>query len=146
MFPPGTPESVGMRKDLTSALIDEWLKDDVFRAKWWILLGLNILALLAWLLLLDKTKLKRTFLFVALAAIFALGLDEIGQELVLWDFPVDIIPIFPPLTSFNLMIMPLAFSLVFQFTRTTKHYFLFVLVVSAVLCFIVEPLLSWGGF
>jgi hypothetical protein len=138
------PESVDIQNHLTSIHVDEWLKSDVFKARWWFLLFLIIAAVVIWFISLDKSRLKEVCLFTALAFIIVLGLNEYGEELVLWDYPTDIIAIFPPLSSINLLILPLAYSLAYQHFRTTRSYMFAVLIITAVICFMIEPLLAWG--
>lgn len=139
------PESVKGQMYLTSDHIDYWLKNDLFHAGWWVLSALIIVSLAVWLVLLDKKRLRETLLFVALMTIISLGINEYGEELILWDYPVDIIPIFPPLSSLNLLLLPLAYSLAYQYSKTAWRFFWATLVITAALCFIVEPLLSLGN-
>jgi hypothetical protein len=140
------PESVAIQKYLTSIHIDEWLKEDVFQTRWWILLGLIAIWVLVWYLLLDKKRCLGICLYTALVIVFILGLFEYGDELILWEYPIDVIPIFPPLSSINLFVLPLTYSLVFQYAKTSKSYLGVILAVTAIICFAVEPALSWGGF
>lgn len=144
--PPALPESVGLQKRLTEIRIDDWLKNDVFHFRWWILIALIIISLTAWFILLDKPRLKETCLYAILATIFVLCVVEYGDELTLWDYPTDVIPIFPPLTSINLFILPLVYSLLFQGFRTKRSFFLATVAATAVICFLIEPVLSWGRF
>ncbi|MFZ5973862.1 MAG: CBO0543 family protein [Bacillota bacterium] len=139
------PKSVEIQKHLTSVHIDTWLKEDVFQIRWWILIFLVIASLIIWLILLDKSKRKGVCLFAALAFIIVLAINEYGEELALWDYPTDIIPIFPPLTSINLLILPLIYSLAYQYFETKKRFIWAALIMTTVVCFVIEPLLSWGG-
>lgn len=140
------PPSVGIQTALTKMHIDEWLRNDLFRPRWWILLALQVLAVLAWALLVSRAKAPSVCLFAALCAIASMGVNEYGEELVLWDYPVDILPVFPPLTSLNLTLLPLVFSLIHQYQQTWKGYLLWSLAASAIICFAVEPLMALGGF
>jgi hypothetical protein len=144
LSPPEIPGSVVLQKHLTLTHIDMWLKDDVFHNRWWILLGLICVSLIIWFILLDKSRAKDICLYAALSTVFVLGMVEYGEELILWDYPTDIIPIFPPLTSFNLLLLPLAYSLLYQSFRTWKGFIGSTIVVSAIISFVIEPLLSWG--
>lgn len=139
------PKSVGIQKLLTSIHIQEWLKSDVFHWRWWFLLSLIIIILIIWWACIDKSRVHEICLYVALATIIAMGIVEHGEELTLWDYPTDIIPIFPPLTSINLLILPLAYSLIYQFFKVKKNFVTATLIVTAIICFIVEPILSWIG-
>lgn len=143
---PEIPDSVYIQKNLTQLHIDEWLKDDVFQFRWWMLLGMILLSLLVWYILLDKTKLKGVCLFTVISVISILTIFECGDELILWDYPTDVIPIFPPLSSINLFIVPLVFSIIYQRFISAKGFLWATLAAAAIICFIIEPLLSWGGF
>jgi hypothetical protein len=140
------PESVNLQYQMTLMHIEEWLKDDVFHLRWWLLIGMVLASLMAWYFLLDKTRSKSVCLFAAIETILVLGVAEYGEELLLWDYPTDIIAIFPPLTSINLLIIPLAFSLLFQFVRTKRRFIYAAILLSAAISFVIEPLLSWGDF
>jgi hypothetical protein len=38
----------------------------------------------------------------AIIVLFILTLDEMGEEICLWDYPVDVIPLFPPISAIDL--------------------------------------------
>lgn len=140
----GIPQTVTDQAELTRLQTDSWLKYDVFSAGWWILLVLIVAAFAVWLKLLDKSRLKETILFAALCFIIVLGFDEYGDELILWDYPVDLIPIFRTVTSFNLLLLPMVYSLMYQYFKG-RNFVWAALISTAAICFIVEPLLSLGN-
>jgi len=140
------PQSVDIQIRLTHDHIDQWLAEDFLRFGWWALIVLYIVCAVVWWKLLDKRQLKETILFTALAYIAVLTINEYGQELILWDYPTDLIPIFPPLSSANLLLLPLIYSLAYQHFPSPRMYSSAVLVITAAFCFLVEPLLAWGGF
>ncbi len=139
------PQSVEMQIRLTHDHIDQWLAEDFLHVRWWALIVLYIVCAVVWWKLLDKRRLKETLLFTALAYIAVLTINEYGQELILWDYPTDVIPIFPPLSSANLLLLPLIYSLAYQYFPSPRMYGSAVLVISAAFCFLVEPLFAWGG-
>ena len=79
-------------------------------------------------------------------AIAAMGINEYGEELTLWDYPTDVIPIFPPLSSINLISLPLIYSIVFQYFKTRRSFIWAALTVTALICFIIEPILAGVDF
>lgn len=141
----GMPQSVQDQMDLTSDHIDNWLKNDLFKPAWWTLAALLIIILVIWLVLLDKKRLRETLLFAAFVTIISLGINEYGDELILWDYPVDLIAIFPPLTSLNLLLLPLTYSLAYQYSRSSWRFFWTIFAITAVICFVAEPLLALGN-
>lgn len=140
------PPDVEIQRKLTSTRIDEWIRDDIFRFRWWFLIALFIVAVVLWWKMVDKTRLLEISLYASLTTIIALGLDEIGDEFCLWYYPTDIIPVFPPLTSVDLACLPFIYSITYQHFKTWKSFLFATLVMSAIFCFILEPILVWGGF
>jgi hypothetical protein len=124
--------------------IDEWLQEDVFHFRWWFLLGVFAFSIYLWWKLVDKARLPEIALFTGLATIATLVLDECGEELCLWDYPTDILPLFPPLTAVDLASLPMAYSLVYQYFRTWKSFSWATAIMAAIFCFVFEPILAWG--
>lgn len=116
------PADVEIQRQLTSLRIDEWLRQDVFHFRWWFLLVLFIVSVLVWWKMVDKTRLHEISLYAALTTIITIGINEYGEELTLWDYPTDIIPIFQPLSSLNLASLPMIYSLVYQYFGTWKSF------------------------
>lgn len=142
----GIPADVGIQQKLTSMHVEEWLNEDVFRIRWWFLLVMLAVFACAWWKLADKSLLPEVVLYATLTTIFVMAIVEYGEELTLWDYPVDILPIFPPLSSVNLLSLPLIYSLAYQYFKTWKSFLTAALIATAIICFVIEPLLAWGEF
>lgn len=142
----GVSAEVEVQKLLTSASIEEWLRQDLFQTKWWLLLGITMFAFFIWWRLLVKTRLPEVVLYAVLMMIVMMGVDEYGEELVLWDYPIDILPIFPVITATNLLFLPLAFSLVYQNSRTLKSFARNAVLTAALVSFVLEPGMALGGY
>lgn len=140
------PADVEIQRQLTSLRIEKWLQYDLFHFRWWFLLVLFIISVYAWWKLVDKTRLHEITLYGAIIIIIALALDEYGVELTLWDYPIDIIPVFPPLTAVDLASLPVIYSLIYQYFRSWESYIWAAAIMAAIFCFILEPILVWGGF
>jgi hypothetical protein len=142
--PETPPKSIEIQRALTSTRTDDWLSNQVFSVHWWTLLILILAACFIWWRLLDKKRAKEVCLYAALSLIFSIALNEYGDEFILWDYPTDIIPVFPPLSSINLVLLPMVFSLVYQFSPPRRFVF-WALAASAAICFVAEPLMSLGS-
>ena len=139
------PTDVAIQWQLTMVRLDEWIKNDVFRFKWWCLLALFILCAYGWWKLTDKSRLREIVLYTALIIIIILVLDELGEELTLWDYTADIFPIFPPISAIDFSCMPMVYSLIFQYFRTWKSFTIVTLVMATIFCFVFEPIFVWSG-
>ncbi|WP_371381184.1 CBO0543 family protein [Sporomusa aerivorans] len=138
--------AVELQRLLTTLRVEQWLQDEVFHFKWWLMLGLFVFSIFTWCKLVDKIRLPEIMLHSGLTTIITLVLDEFGEELVLWDYPIDVIPIFPPLTAVDLASLPVIYSLIYQYCPTWKSFLYATILMAAVFCFVLEPILVWGGF
>ena len=148
MFSPdtGVQTAVELQKLLTNLRIAEWRQEDVFHLRWFFQLALFSCSVWAWCKLVDKKRLPEITLYAGLTIIITLVLDEFGEELTLWDYPVDIIPIFPPLTAVDLASLPVIYSLIYQYFKTWNSFVRATVVMATIFCFALEPILVWGGF
>ncbi len=133
-------EAAEVQWRLTCVRFDEWLRNDLFRARWWLLLLLYIVCAYVWWKTVDKARLKEIVLYTALIIIIILSLDELGEELTLWDYPVDIFPLFPPISAIDFACMPLIYSLIYQHFRTWKSFTIVTFAMAVIFCFICEPI------
>ena len=140
------PKFVEIQKLLTDIHIKDWLHDDLFHFRWWLLICLLITIFIVWCIMLDKSKIHEISLFVFLATIASMVINAYGVELTLWNYPVNIIPIFPPLSSINLTMLPFILSILYQHFKKTKSFIIATIISSVIMCFIIEPILSLIGF
>jgi hypothetical protein len=146
LFDSEVSTAVELQKMLTYLRVNEWLQDDLFHFRWFFLIGVFVFSIFIWCKLVDKSRLPEIALHAGLTTIIALVLDEIGEELTLWEYPADIIAIFPPLSAVDLASLPMIYSLIYQYYKTWKRFLWATLIMSTVFCFILEPLLVWSDF
>lgn len=144
-IPQNIIRDAALQWELTEARFDEWCKDEVFRFRWWLLLAIFILSALVWWKLVDKSRLSEIIMFTGITCIIVLALDELGEELTLWDYPVEIFPLFPPIYSIDLATLPMVYSLIYQYFRKWKSFTIASLIFSALCCFVLEPLFVLTG-
>ncbi len=140
-------EQIGeMMKQLTHETIARWLVYGVGTWRWWVLLVLLIVPWFVWYKVVDKKQLDELILFGLVIMVFTITLDELGFVLFLWSYPVDVIPVFPRLTSIDYTVVPIIYMLVYQYFSTWKRFFWALVAVSAVFSFVVEPIIVRLGF
>jgi hypothetical protein len=76
---------------------------------------------------------------------FIIVLDELGDELTLWYYTVDIIFLFPPITAVDITSLPLLYMLMYQRFQSWKSFAAASAVMSVVSCFILEQVFVWAG-
>jgi hypothetical protein len=133
-------------KLLFQATYEKWIKYNVFTIRWWILLGILFIPWLIWYLLVDKKRLQEMFLYVFTTIFIAVLLDEIGTSLSLWSYPVNILPFLPHLIDVNYTLVPIIFTIVYQYIPKWKLFILANIIIAVVFSFILEPILVWAKF
>ncbi|WP_326974888.1 CBO0543 family protein [Caproicibacter sp. BJN0012] len=137
-------KNAAVQWELTVARFEEWSRY-VFHFKWWLLLAVFILSALIWWKLIDKSKLVEIVVFTGITCIIVLALDELGEELTLWDYPIELIPLFPPISSIDLASLPMIYSLIYQYFYTWKSFAIASFIFSVFSCFVFEPLFVLVG-
>lgn len=140
------PSEIELQKMLTHLRITSWIEEDLFHIRWWFLLFVFFFFILIWWKMVDKARLQEISLYLLTTTIICLGLDEYGEELTLWYYPVDILPIFPPLTAVDLASLPIIYSLIYQRYKPWKQFILATIIMAAIFAFILEPALVFGEF
>lgn len=133
-------------KELTYARIDNWLDTDFATWGWFLQLALFFLSLAVWWRLVDKQRLVELTFYGFAIMTLTIWLDEAGYELGLWYYPIDLIPIFPPSTAIDYMMLPVMYALVYQYFRPWKTFLPAIALLAAVFSFVMEPLLVKFGF
>jgi len=133
-------------KHLTYARIDNWIDTDFNTFGWWLQIALLVIALSVWWKLVDKKRLlELTFYGFAIMTV-SIWLDEVGYELGIWYYPIDLIPVFPPSTAIDYVMLPVIYTLVYQYCISWRSFIISVSILAGVFSFILEPLLEKFGF
>ncbi|SMD05247.1 CBO0543 family protein [Sporomusa malonica] len=143
---PSVEQLAEMVRLLTQARIENWLGEGVGSWRWWALVVLMFVPWFIWAKLVDKKKLLELALFGMFIMVNSITLDELGFELSLWNYPVNIFPIFPRLSSADYTVMPVVFMLTYQYFPTWKSFFWALVALAFVFSFVVEPIIGKLGF
>lgn len=130
---------------LTRTRFNEWLHGELFTIRWFLMLALFLITAYLWWKKVDKSRLNEMMLYTSIVILFIIVLDELGDELTLWYYTVDLFFLFPPITAINITCMPLVYMLVYQHFKTWKSFFIATIVMSTVFCFVFEPIFVWAG-
>lgn len=141
-----TPEQqmiVNLRKLLYNVKFNDWINNDIFTIRWWILLSALILPWFIWFLLVDKSRLKEMLFYLLSTSGIAILLDEIGASLTMWIYPVEVIPVLPRMITVNYSMVPIIFVLIYQHFPKWKSFIYANIILSFTFSFILEPILVW---
>jgi hypothetical protein len=133
-------------KHLTYARIDNWIDTDFSTWGWWVQLGLFIISMVIWWNFVDKERLIELTFYGFSVMTLSIWMDQVGYELGMWYYPVDLIPIFPPSTTFDYVMFPIIYSLIYQYCRTWRSFIIAICIMSGLFSFVLEPLATKLGF
>jgi hypothetical protein len=143
---PSVEQIAEMGRILTQARIANWLGEGVGSWRWWVLCVLLIIPWFIWAKLVDKKKFLELALFGMIIMVDSITLDELGFQLSLWNYPVDVLPVFPRLSSVDYTVVPIIYMLLYQYFPTWKSFFWSLVVISFIFSFVVEPIIVKLGF
>lgn len=122
-----------------------WLDHNAFSSVWWIMLISFIAIWVIWWKIVNKSRLFEIITYGVMISFTATIVDELGVALVLWSYPITLVPLFLPLVFVNLGALPIIFMLVYQYFDTWKLFTGAILITSFILAFALEPLTSLLG-
>lgn len=143
---PSNEQLAEMAKLLTQARIENWQCESFGTWRWWILVVLLIAPWPIWYKLADKKRIPEILLFGLIVMVLTITFDETGYVLSLWSYPVEVIPIFPRLTSVNYTVVPIAYMLIYQKFSTWNSFFWAMIAVATLFALVVEPTIVKLGF
>jgi len=114
--------------------------------RWWVLVALMFVPWFMWAKLVDKKKLLELSFFGMIIMVTSITLDELGFELSLWNYPVDIFLIFLRLSSVDYTVIPVVFMLIYQYFSNWKSFFWSLVALSLIFSFVAEPIIVKLGF
>lgn len=128
--------------NLIAARTENWLNHDLFSWQWFLLVFVTIAAWVIFWKLADKRRLDELLLYGMIIMAITINLDEIGTELLLWTYPIKIMPLFPRMIAVDHAAVPVIYTLVYQYFDTWKGFTWAMLGVAASFSFIAEPMLE----
>lgn len=120
---------------------NDWLNNDFLSLRWWVLVAALILPWFLFFLLVDRRRFKEILLYGLITSQIAILLDELGSQLGLWTYPVEVIPFLPRLTTVNYTMVPVIFMLLYQYFPGWKSFITADIVLTLIFSFIAEPIL-----
>jgi len=143
---PNDEQIAWVLKHFTYARIDNWVDTDFNTIHWWLQLSLAIVSIAVWWKLVDKKRLLELAFFGSSVMTITIWMDEVGYELGLWYYQRDLIPVFPPSSAMDYILLPIIYALVYQYCRTWKSFLIASCLMAGVFSFILEPLAVKMGY
>ncbi|MDF2985167.1 MAG: hypothetical protein K0R50_677 [Eubacterium sp.] len=118
-----------------------WCKVELVSYQFWVLLAMLIVPWIVWIKLIDKKRIQEIFIYGLLVVTVVTFFDELGCQLNLWEYKIDIEPYFPRLIPMNFSMLPVVYMLIYQYFPKWKSFLLFNILAAVFFTFIGEPIL-----
>lgn len=125
--------------------IEFWLQHDLYSWQWYVLLAMLIIPYIIWWKLVDKKRLLPIVTMGLMVISTANWMDQVGTELGWWTYVHKTIPIFPQMIPVNYSMMPVGYMLVYQYFVPWRQYMIAMIVMTSIMTWIAEPVVTWMG-
>jgi hypothetical protein len=136
---------IQLKKLLRDLFLRHYLNYELLSWVWWVGIACIIIPFLIWWKVVDKKRLLEICLFGLIVNVSCCFLDVMGSELVLWEYPIHILPQIPLLFPVDFVIVPVIKMIVYQKCPRWGKYLIWSTVTAAFLAFVAEPLAIWIG-
>jgi hypothetical protein len=120
-----------------------WVEHVLFTFNWWFLISLMIVPWFFWWRVVDRKRIFEMLTIGLFASLIATCLDTVGIVLLLWGYESKVVQMIPQFNPIDYTVIPVIFTLIYQYFPRWKSYLLVHTIVAAGASFIVEPLFVW---
>ncbi|MGE5415556.1 MAG: CBO0543 family protein [Acidobacteriota bacterium] len=136
---------IDLKIDVRSLTIEHWLHHELFSLIWWVWLASSIAALVVLWIYVDRKRILEICVFGLIINVFSNFLDIGGSEYALWAYPIQLLPNTTVMYPVDYFLLPALKMLIYQRYNTWKSFLVASAVASAILSFVMEPLVVWAG-
>jgi hypothetical protein len=122
--------------------IDIWLEYVLFTGLWWLGVALSIIPWIVWFFIRKKESTDRLMYAALFVMVISLCLDVLGDQLGLWSYRYNVIPVLPTYLPWDITLMPVTVIIILQIKPEANPYmkaFVFAIISS----YLAEPFFHW---
>lgn len=136
---------IEVEKKYFETVREYWRAHNYLTFNWWLLVLLSILSPIVWWKTIDKQRITELTTFGLFYGVSAIILDSIGSSLLVWVYPVRLIPyLYPQYYPYDIGVLIVPFIYVYQrWGHSFKLFLLATGLLSAFLAFVAEPIMEW---
>jgi len=138
---PNTGKLIELQRELSQLDMKDWLEYDALSPEWWTVIGIFVISWVAFLKLVDRKRLPELVLVMFSVIFITETLDHLGYELGFWYYPVEMLPLFPRFEEVNLSVLPVTYTLIYQYLPDWRRFIFALIIMSGIFTFVAEPLL-----
>lgn len=135
-------QNVNEIEKLIQQKVDIWIEFVLFSPLWWFGLALSILPWILWFLFHKKESRDRLLYTGFFVMVLSLILDVLGDQLGLWHYRYQVIPVLPTYLPWDLTLMPVTIMFLLQ-VRPNASPLLKAILFAFVTSYLAEPFFKW---
>jgi hypothetical protein len=121
-----------------------WISDLFLSWRWWLCTILVVTSWVLWFMFRKKDSTNRLLFAGFIVMIISDILNEMGEQLGLWSYSVDIEPFSPAFITFDITLLPIVTMAFLQF-KPNINPIIKAIIYSGIATFIVQPIFAWLG-
>jgi hypothetical protein len=129
-------------EELIRQKVNIWSQHVVFSGLWWMGVALTIIPWILWYIYRRKQSVDRMMYAGVSVMVVSIVLDLLGDQLGLWNYRFNVIPVLPTYVPWDLTLMPVSVMVLLQIKPKANPWvkaILFALVTS----YLAEPFFTW---
>lgn len=127
---------------LSNLKLEYWVEQAFLTPQWWLLLIVLVTSWVVFFKLIDKKKKPEIYFYGLSIFTVTIFLDNLGTELVLWEYPIMVAPWGARLICVDAT-LPVFYMLVYQYFPRWVPFSFALLGLALILAFVLEPLTIW---
>lgn len=129
---------------LVQQKIDIWSTHVVFSGMWWFGVAISVIPWLIWFKFQKKNSSDRILYAGFFVMVISLCFDVVGDQLGLWHYRFNVIPVLPTYFPWDLTLMPLS-VMTFLLIKPNVNPFIKAIIFATSSSYIGEPFFHWLG-
>lgn len=129
-------------EQLIDRKVDIWFKYVLFSELWWMGVALSVIPWVLWFIYREKKSSDRLMYVGFYVMIVSLTLDILGDQLGLWHYRFQVIPVLPTYVPWDITLMPVSIMALIRIKPEINPWAKAILFAIAT-SYIAEPLFNW---
>jgi hypothetical protein len=135
-------ENVDQIHILIQEKIEIWSNDVLYSPLWWFGVCLSVIPWIIWIILRKNDSTDRLLYAGFFVMTISIVLDVLGDQLGLWHYRYNVIPVLPTYFPWDITLMPVTIMLLIQYKPNINPW-VKAIFFSIVTSFVAEPIIEW---
>lgn len=127
---------------LINEKIDIWRDYVLFSELWWLGVALSIIPWIFWYFIRKKESTDRLLYVALFVMVISLCLDVLGDQLGIWSYRYNVIPVLPTYLPWDITLMPLTVITIMQI-KPKANPILKAIIFAIISSYLAEPIFDW---